>query len=197
MELIEIAPVPDAALPVAAFRAHLRLGTGFADETSADAALLAYLRAAIAVIEGRCGRALVARSFRLVVRDWRRMTEQLLPLAPVSAITAFDIRNRLDEASPVAPQRWSLARDSERPRLVMTGGALPRIPRGGQGEITFTAGFGASWTAVPADLAQAVFLLAAQYYEGRTGMMGGLPAPVNGLLARWRPIRLTAGGHRA
>ena len=43
MLLIEMTPVPDAALPVAAFRDHLRLGSGFADEGAEDALLQALL----------------------------------------------------------------------------------------------------------------------------------------------------------
>ena len=51
-------------------------------------------------------------------------------------------------------------------------------------------------TGVPDDLRQAVMLLAAGYYEGRTGAEGKLPVPAEALLARWMPVRVTAGGHR-
>ena len=68
----------------------------------------------------------------------------------------------------VDPESWSVLRDSQRPRLVgRFGRSLPRIPRAGQAEIRFTAGFGEAWDEVPADLRQAVFLLAAHFYENR------------------------------
>ena len=57
-------PIPLAALPLAAFRDHLRLSSGFADDTTQDALLEQYLRAAIATVEGRTGRALIARDGR-------------------------------------------------------------------------------------------------------------------------------------
>ena len=45
--LIEETNVPDAALPVAAFKAHLRMGTGFAEDTLQDAVLGSFLRSAM------------------------------------------------------------------------------------------------------------------------------------------------------
>ena len=48
MELTEQTGVPSAALPLQEFKDHLRLGTGFADDTVQDALAEAYLRAAMA-----------------------------------------------------------------------------------------------------------------------------------------------------
>ena len=62
---------------------------------------------------------------------------------------------------------WRLVPDMARPRIEALGAALPMIPSGGRVEIDFTAGFGTGWSDVPADLRQAVLLLAAQYYELR------------------------------
>ena len=45
MILTEVSAPPVAALPVRAFAEHLRLGRGFADDGSLDAALELYLRA--------------------------------------------------------------------------------------------------------------------------------------------------------
>jgi len=197
MDVTETTEVPDAALPVAGFRAHLRLGTGFADEASTDGALVAYLRAAIAVIEGRTGKVLLSRGFRLVRVGWRWPDTQALPVAPVSAVDAMAMRSRDGAVAVVAPGRWRLVVDRHRPRIAPTGAVLPAIPLNGQVEIDFTAGFGASWDAVPDDLAQAVFLLAAHYYEGRTGAGAELPVSVAALTARWCALRVTAGGYRA
>ena len=48
--LVEQTTAPAAALPVADFRDHLRLGTGFADEGAEDSLLETFLRAAIAAV---------------------------------------------------------------------------------------------------------------------------------------------------
>ncbi|MGR3464306.1 head-tail connector protein, partial [Limimaricola sp.] len=60
MRLIETGAVPEAALPIEGFRAHLRLGTGFAEDGLQDAGLAGFLRAAIAAIEARTGKVLLA-----------------------------------------------------------------------------------------------------------------------------------------
>ncbi|KPQ06769.1 MAG: Phage QLRG family, putative DNA packaging [Rhodobacteraceae bacterium HLUCCA12] len=193
MDLTEITAVPEAVLPVAAFRGHLRLGTGFADDASNDAALAQYLRAAIAVVEGRTGKALLARGFRLVLPCWRWPDAQVLPIAPVAAVDAITVRDATGTASEIAAARWRLERDRHRPRIVATGALLPAVPAGGQVEVAFTAGFGPDWSDVPDDLAQAVFLLAAQYHEGRTGAGDEVPVSVAALTAGWQPMRLSAG----
>ena len=73
---------------------------------------------------------------------------------------------------------------------------LPDPVSGGSVEIDFTAGFGPVWETVPADLRQAVLLLAAQYYEMRhDGDADGaaMPFGVAALIERWRTVRLLGG----
>lgn len=76
---------------------------------------------------------------------------------------------------------------------------LPSIPVGGKARIEFTAGFGATWDDVPADLAQAVFLLAAHYYEHRHETAtdrDAMPFGVAALTDRYRDMRLFGGRGR-
>lgn len=195
MELKETGIVPAAALPVAALREHLRLASGFADDTTQDVALEGFLRSAIATIEGRVSRALLMRGFVLRLARWRDGCAQPLPLAPVQAITAVTLIDRDGVASVVDPARWRLERDGQRPQLVSTAVLLPTIPTGGAVEIAFEAGFGPDWADLPADLAQAVLLLAAAHYEHRSAdaLDITLTAGVRALLARWQPVRLMLG----
>ena len=70
---------------------------------------------------------------------------------------------------------------------------------GGNVVIEFDAGFGATCQDVPSDLQQAVFLLAAHYYEYRqeTGLGEGcMPFGVTSLIERYKIMRLGAGGAR-
>ncbi len=195
MMLVEQTTVPSAALPVAEFKEHLRLGTGFADDDLQDGVLESYLRAALAAIEARTGKAVLSRCFRWTLTAWRDLGAQVLPLAPVSAITGLTITDRLGGEDVIAPSSYQLEPDSHRPRLVALGLVLPVIPVGGSAVIDFDAGFGAAWEAVPADLAQAVMMLAARYYEQR-GLVGEaeMPVAVTALLARFRNLRLFGGG---
>ncbi len=193
MDLIETSAVNDGDLPVAAFRAHLRLGTGFADEATGDALLVQYLRGALAAIEARTGKALMQRDFRLTLPCWRWPDAQALPVAPVSAVASVTLVDAAGVPEVVDADRWRLVVDRHRPQIVAAGAVLPMAPTGGRIEVDFTAGFG-DWADLPDDLRQAVLLLAAQYYEGRTGG-AALPGTVSALLARWVPLRVTAGGH--
>ena len=194
MMLIEQTAVASGDLPVAAFRDHMRLGTGFADVGAEDAALESYLRAAIATIEGRTSKALIARDFLLEIDAWRRDPVQALPISPVSVVAQIRVVDRAGTAVVIDPARYRLVRDLGRPR-VEADAMLPGIPVGGRAEIAFTAGFG-TWSAVPSDLAQAVFMLAASYYENRqdNGSAGSaMPFGVMTLIERWRTVRVLGG----
>lgn len=196
MMLNEVTAVPAAVLPLAEFRDHLRLGTGFADSGAEDAALQAYLRAALAAIEGRTAKALLARSFTLSLDAWRGASVQPLPIAPVSVISAVRLVDRQGAEVVVAPGTYRLVPDMARPRLEALGASLPAVPAGGTVAIDFIAGFGPAWSDLPVDLAQAVFLLAAQYYELRhdgAGEGGAMPFGVMALIERWRTVRVLGG----
>ena len=60
-----------------------------------------------------------------------------------------------------------------------------------------SAGYGPDWSDLPADLAQAVLMLAAHFYEFRheSAMSGQqMPFGVSTLIERYRNIRLFSGG---
>ncbi len=194
MILIEQTQMPDAALPVAPFRDHLQLGSGFADDGLQDAVLIPQLRAALATIEARTGKVLISRSLKLVVTAWRHLGRQTLPVAPVSAVTSLAITDLDDGVEVIASEAYHLRVDRHAPVFVAGGSSLPIIPVGGTAEIEFDAGFG-DWAAVPDDLKQAVLLLATHYYENRapTGARStstDLPLSVSAICRRHEPIRI-------
>ena len=95
MKLIEESTVPDTELPVEALKAHLRLGTGFGEDSLQDEVLIGFLRAAIAAIEARTGKALFRRDFSMTLNAWQRGYVQPLPVAPVSGIVEVTLRDRI------------------------------------------------------------------------------------------------------
>lgn len=199
MMLIEETAVPQAALPLAEFKTHLRLGTGFADDDVQNPVLESFLRAAIAAIEARTGKILIVRSFSWTLTIWRDATGQALPVAPVTAITRLTLRNRADEEEVISPDHYRLERDIQRPILRPAGTVLPLVPQGGTAEVQFDAGMAESWGGLPADLGQAVLLLAAHYYEFRQETAQGnstMPFGVGSLIERYRTVRLFGGGGR-
>lgn len=197
MMLVELTAPAFEALPVAGLRDHLRLGTGFglAEDDAETAALAGFLRAAIATIEARTGKVLLSRQFRLRLEDWREPLAQPLPLAPVNAIERVEIEDGTGQVFELDRAQWRLVQDVQRPLLVPVGGFLPQVAEAGSVTITFSAGFGVAWDAVPADLAQAVLLLAARYHEDRTfeGSQAAMPFGVSALIERWRSVRVLGG----
>lgn len=194
MILTEVTAPAAAALPVRVFAEHLRLGTGFADDGSQDAVLELYLRAAMAAIEARLGRVLLARSFVWTVDRWREDTSQVLPVAPVRTVESVTLTDADGAETVVDTVAWSVLRDMQRPRLLgRFGRSLPKIPRGGSATVRLVAGFGDAWEEVPPDLRQAVLLLAAQFYENRseTGTAAGaMPFGVLVLIEAYRATRI-------
>ncbi|MBI1416682.1 MAG: hypothetical protein GC146_05600 [Limimaricola sp.] len=197
MMLVEESTVPEAAVPVTAFRAHLRLGSGFADDSLQDSVLAQVLRAAMAAIEARTGKVLLERGFSWTLVAWRGVDNQPLPVAPVSQVSAVTLVDRQGQETAVASIVWQLVPDRQQPRLRALGGAFPLIPTGGAVRINFVAGFGPDWADLPADLAQAVFLLAAHFYEYRHDMaLPGrrMPGHVAALIENYRTVRIGFGG---
>ena len=196
MMLIEETAVPSEALPVDAFKAHLRLGTGFSEDTLQEPVLASFLRAAMSAIEARTGKILIERDFSWTLNGWRDETGQALPVAPVSALLDVIFVSRLGVEHPLAAHFYKLEQDMQRPKLTPVAGVLPQVPTGGAVRIGFRAGYGATWDELPADLGQAVLLLAAYYYEYRNESSVGegyMPFGVSSLIERYRTVRLFAG----
>jgi uncharacterized phiE125 gp8 family phage protein len=193
MLLSELSQSPTPALPIAVLKDHMRLGTAFGADTLQDGLIEAHLRAAMASIEARIGKVLLTRRYRLTLPDWRSLSEQPLPLAPVVDVISVDVFDVADTQTPIT--RFKLLKDRHRPKLVATGLLFTAVPTDGRLEIVFDAGFGTDWADIPADLAQAVLLLAAQYYEARhDGQVAGLPLAVQSLIEPWRNVRVLGGG---
>jgi uncharacterized phiE125 gp8 family phage protein len=197
MMLIEETTAPAGAIPVALFKEHLRLGSGFSDDGLQDDLLESFLRSALAAIEARTGKALIERTFSWSVTRWRDSGAQALPIAPVSAIVDVVMLDRLDNEEVVDADSYQLRPDMQRPVLAAVGACLPNIGRTDTVRVRMLAGFGPEWSDLPADLRQAVLLLAAHYYEYRHEIQydgGCMPFGVSALIERYRTLRLLGGG---
>lgn len=188
----EIAPVADAVLPVTRLKDHLRLGGGFAEDQIQDGLLAGFLRAALAAIEGQTGKALLRRDFEWQITAWRDGRSEVMPVAPVVALIGIA---QVDAQGTETVAQANLRQDMQQPALV--GAPLPAVPEQGFVKVVYTAGYAVDFDHLPADLSQAVMLLAAHYYEHRneTALGSGcMPFGVSSLIDRYRPMRLTLGG---
>lgn len=198
--LIEETNVPDAALPVEAFKAHVRMGTGFAEDSLQDAVIAGFLRAALAAIETRTGKALFEREFVQTEATLRNATALVLGTAPVTVIGDVHLVARNGEERDVVSSTYWLERDGNSPRLRASAATLPCPEEGGELRVRFLAGYGPDWDDIPADMRQAVLMLAAHYYEYRhdTALAGGcMPFGVTSLIERFRTMRLGRSGAQA
>jgi len=194
--LSEETAIADAALPVVQFRSHLRLGSGFGEDGLQDDLLKGFLRAAIAAIEARTGKILLARDFSWRVHGWSDPEGVRLPVVPVNAVTGVVLVDAAAVETVVASDRYRLEQDAQRPVLRPVGTLLPVIPTGGYARVALSAGMAPDWDGLPADLGQAVLLLAAHYYEYRdeTALAAGcMPFGVSSLIERYRVVRLAPG----
>ena len=192
MMLIELSTVASGVLPLAEFREHLRLGSGFADDNLQDSVLETCLRAALAAIEARIGKAVLKRRFSWTLTSWATGSVQSLPVAPVVALESVALENMDGAATLVDLNTLRLLPAVDRPKLVAKTGSLPFIPSNGQAILVFEAGFGDDWTEVPSDVAQACMMVAAKFYEDRDANESGsaLPQSVMDLIGKYRPMRL-------
>ena len=191
----EINPIPETNLPVDDLRSHLRLGTGFDEDTLQDKVLSGFLRAALAAIESRTSKVLIARSFRMQLTDWAPDKAQEFPLAPVTQIITVQLLDANDVASTLSPAVYRLKPDTTRPSLVAASSTLPSVGAGGTAQIDFVAGYG-GWSEVPPDLRQAVMMLAAHFYENRNEThlgQGCMPFGVTALIERYKVLRIGFG----
>ncbi|MGV6847176.1 MAG: head-tail connector protein [Marinibacterium sp.] len=196
MMLTEETVIADAALPLAEFKAHLKLGTGFADANLQDVTLISLLRAAMAAVEARTGKALLERDFAWTVYAWRDGTGEVFPIAPVGAVTDLISTDADDVATTLPVTDVRVEADQHRPVLRPRASCLPGVPTGGSVTVKFTAGVAVDWGGLPADLGHAVILLAAHYYERRDDTSlgdGCMPFGVTSLIQRYRPVRLHLG----
>ncbi len=195
MILNELTSVPSSAIPVTAFSEHLNLGSGFADSGAQDSVLETYLRASLAAIEARLGMALFQRRFSWGLYGWNNPNAQRLPVSPVQSIESLRVVSSVGTETLVPQDDYRHLKNGSGDQLVPTGACLPHLPHNGSVEIVFEAGFGESWDAIPADLRQAVLMLAAQHYEDRAGASSGeFPKGVLALLEPYRVRRLSGGG---
>jgi uncharacterized phiE125 gp8 family phage protein len=156
-----------------------------------------HLRASMAAIEARTGKILIEREFSWTLTAWRDDRRQPLPVSPVSAVSRVVMTDQNGVETVINPDLWYLEPDMQRPSLQPIGTCLPHVPQGASVTIGLLAGFGPEWDDLPADLAQAVLLLAAHFYEYRFDVSRAAPALPVGVLAlieRYRTVRMFMGG---
>ena len=193
MMMVEMTSVPSASLPVTELTDHLRLSSGFADDGSQDAQLESCLRAALAAVEARIGKALFQRGFTWHLNGWSSTECQALPVAPVQSISSIKVITRGGVETVLNPDAYVLRKDTHRPAVEAVS-SLPNPSRGGSIEIEMIAGYGSDWNGIPADLRQAVLIQAGELYESRGTSDATIAVGVAVLIEPYRAVRMRGVG---
>ena len=164
---VHIAPAEEP-VSLAEAKAHIRLSSDLE-----DALVGAVVKAARLHAEKITERAFVTQTLRLTLSASEGVPPLVLPYGPVQSVAAFEVFDLEGDAWVAADaSAYALAGD----RLVRSeragAAAWPAAERTHDAyRITYVAGYGAA-ADVPADIKQAVLLLAADLYENRETMVG-------------------------
>lgn len=188
--LEELTTVPGASWPVDDLAEYLRLSRGFDDDGELDGHLETCLRSASGAIEARIGKAIFRRRFRQTVTEWAGDTRHVFPIAPVVAIETVRITDRSGGETLLDPAGYSLVTDIHCPALSSGNLSLPTLGVGQTAEIEFLAGYAENAAGLPADLLQAMLVLAGSFFAQSVDAETGLPASVAVLIEPYRTLRL-------
>lgn len=189
MTLAEISPVASSLLPLPQLKDQLRLPTGIADDGSLDDRLEQSLRAGLAVAEARTGKALFVRQFRWTIESWGKTDRLEMPAAPLVSLDEITLRSAQGNITVLDVADYAVIRDLHNPALLAMAGAFPTLSKGTMVELLFTAGLSATWDTMPADLREAVLIMAVDCFDGNTASTAPAPA-VQALLQRYRGLSL-------
>ena len=173
---------------VAALRQDLRL-----DDARDERLLASLITSARLMIEAQTGVRLMSQNWEVLMDDWPG-AEIALPHWPVQQITSVSLLG--GGRHPVADNLYETHFTVRPPRLMRKPGMswpAPRRPALGIA-IALVAGFGARADSVPADLREAVRVLAAHWYEHSAWQPAGrgqsVPGAVQALMQPYRALRL-------
>ncbi|WP_237155546.1 head-tail connector protein [Oryzibacter oryziterrae] len=155
------APVVEP-ITLAELKAHLNL-----DGSGEDEVLTTLVVVARATIERLTGKLLLTQSWRITLDRLPPGGMLRLPLGPVQTVSAVRVYDAYGTATTWPGSSYTLDLVGEPARLLFND-SLPNPGKRLNGiEIDVVAGFGATAASVPAELVQAVKLLAAHWYATR------------------------------
>lgn len=179
-------------ISLAEAKAHLRI-----DGTFEDALIQSLIITSRLHIEAALGLALITQGWSLYLDRWPRSARIVIPMRPVSAISAVRLWTMGDTSESVPTSNLLLDNHSASARILWRGASPPPEPlRPVNGiEIAMALGFGATPADVPPTIRHALLLLVAHWYENREPVEIGatstaIPSMVAELLAPHRGRRL-------
>lgn len=181
MTLINLTTPTALALSLSTLKAHLRL-----DGTEEDSLLTQYIDAATQQVEHASHTRLIQRTVRYVAPRAEVIHVPVGPLVSVESVTLKSAGGE-DVSIPLA----QVEVDTTRGTLTLLEGTYG-LYAAAQVQLDIIVGFGADESAIPADLAQAVLMLASDMYQKRGAGEGGISPQVRALCVPYQKLNLSA-----
>lgn len=188
MRTVLITPPAVDPVPLAEAKLYLRI-----DHDDEDELIRRLVSAATHLVEAASGRALIDRTWRVILAGWPASGRLRLPISPVRDVLALRTRSVDGQPTPLPVGAVGIEAASDPPALWLR----QPLPTSGFGpeeiEIDLLAGYGPAPEQTPQGLRLAVLRLAAGWFENR-GDAGGeparLPPAIMALVAPHRLARL-------
>jgi uncharacterized phiE125 gp8 family phage protein len=175
-----------ALVTLAEAKAHLRV-----DHSDEDSYIQSLINAAVSYLDGfsgRLGRAILEQTWRV---DFEAFADELrLPVGDIIAVSSVSYYDQNNVQQTLASTVYQLLTDGLGSYLALKPGQVwPAVyVRSDAVRVTWTAGFGATASSVPAGIKHAALLLVAHWYDNRSAVNVGnitsdLPFTVDALLA--------------
>ncbi len=163
------------------------------DDEAEDGFIATLIGAARRHLEAVSGLALLSQSWRVVLDAWPKDRRVILPRRPLIALLAVTLY--CDDGEPHLLDLDDVR--TEPGRLILPRGPSEGVALQARGgiEIDFSAGFGTTADAVPADLSAAMLVLIGHWFEHRAAVFAAgagavVPSGFDRLLAPYREVRL-------
>jgi uncharacterized phiE125 gp8 family phage protein len=184
-----ILTTPPAVEPVtlAETKGHLRVS--HADEDDAITRMILSARRHLELQTGLC---FITQTWSCFRDAWPEAGDVKLPVAPVMSLGDVKVYGEDDIAAVIDPAHYFLDGVSRPARLVLRNSRIwPPPGRQANGiEIAVTAGYGATASAVPQPLREALLQLVAHWYGHRGDETVRLPLQIDAIIADFREVRL-------
>lgn len=165
-------------------KAQLRI-----DGNEENPALAGFIVSARTILENYTGLALVSRGVEITLDEFPTEGHPL-PVRPISSIEGIQIITSAGSSVSWGADNYYLVPGIS-PSLHLHSGRQWPVPGQKKGAIRIqaTAGFGENWNTVPADLQQALLLLAAYLYTHRGDDTAGNAMTASGAASLLKPYR--------
>ena len=166
------------------------------DSSQDDVLVSTLITAARIHIETTIGKVLVTESWSYFLDKWPKSKVIYFPLDPIQTIEEIRFHTTDDTFIVLSSDEYSTDFVSNHPRLLFNGtkpaGSSQKL---NQLEIRFLAGYGDTPEDVPADLKQALLMLAAHWFEQRDpiafgGSFAEVPRTIQALLNNYKKYKV-------